>query len=234
MTKSLLTIDCGNTHQTVALHENGKLKEVRHLIDSGDWMHFAGPAIISQVGPILPLPFQNVTNLKSLRNHQQLFEMPIHYSESLGDDRLALGYYAYQKLTDQEIESIVTIDAGTFTTVDLITSNGFQGGYIFPGPTTLQKSYHQGRQLSQHIKSVQPHDQAPQNSEEAISFAIELMMIDPILKIIQKWKPTKVLLCGGAHVLYLNAIKAIVPVEVVDNAIHLSLFHVAQKANMLD
>ena len=98
MTKSLLTIDVGNTHQTVALHENNELKEVRKLINCDDWMHFAGPALLSQVGPVLPMPFQHVTQLKELRQDDNLLDMPIHYSQSLGDHRLALGYLTFQNL----------------------------------------------------------------------------------------------------------------------------------------
>jgi len=233
MTKSLLTIDGGNTHQTVALHENSELKEVRRLIDSGDWMHFAGPALLSQVGPVLPMPFQHVTELKELRKGEKLFEMPIHYSQSLGDDRLALGYFAFQKLKEWKMESVVTIDAGTFTTVDLITLDGFQGGYIFPGPTTLEKSYHHGRQLPHHVIPKKGGELPPRSSEEAIGFALDLMMTKPIASLLKKWKPQKIILCGGSKNLYLETLEKYAKVEIVENAIHKALYQVALKSSLL-
>jgi len=233
MTKSLLTIDVGNTHQTVALHQNSELIEVRRLIDSGDWMHFAEPALLSQVGPILPMPFQHVTRLKELRKDDKLIEMPIHYSQSLGDDRLALAYFAFQKLSEWKVESVVTVDAGTFTTVDLITLEGFQGGYIFPGPTTLERSYHHGSQLPQHVLPKKGGDSPPRSSEEAIAFALELIMTEPLSSVLKKWCPQRIILCGGAKNHYLETLEKYAKVEIVENAIHKALYLIALKSSLL-
>ena len=62
--------------------------------------------------------------------------MPVHYQKSLGEDRLALAYYAYKTLQSPTM----IIDGGTFLTIDFVNSDGFLGGYIAPIDTALKYS----------------------------------------------------------------------------------------------
>src|SRR5690606_20309628 len=69
-----------------------------------------------------------------LREKNFLLDMPIHYTESLGEDRLIAAFNTFKNHSQ---EKILVIDSGSFTTVDLVTKNGFMGGYILPGKKLL-------------------------------------------------------------------------------------------------
>ncbi|MBN1233119.1 MAG: type III pantothenate kinase [Candidatus Coatesbacteria bacterium] len=95
--------------------------------------------------------------------------IPVNYEppESLGLDRIANAYAALELFNPP----IVVADIGTAVTVDLITDDGFMGGYILPGPKILTECYM--NITSQKISIKIPNElpvYLPQSSQEALSF----------------------------------------------------------------
>lgn len=198
MKPTLLTIDIGNTHQTIGVHKQDKIVEIRKLIDVAELMHFEGPVLVSQVGPDLPLPFPRYTRVNHYRKDNQFLGMKTFYEASLGEDRLALSYYCYQYLKKNKLTKVMAIDAGTFTTVDLIDTSGHLGGHIFPGPNTLGQSYSGGKNLRVLPAKYEEMLKTPQKTEDAIAKAMGLMIALPILEIEKSFQPELVFLAGGA------------------------------------
>ena len=93
----------------------------------------------------------------------------IHYSETLGEDRLIAAYGAGQLYPDQ---NLLCLDMGTYTTVDLIQENEFHGGYIIPGHQLYFQTYHHSPVLKAFISDQIPtklNHHFPQNSASAMN-----------------------------------------------------------------
>ncbi len=212
MTKTVFTLDLGNSNPHVGHFESGRLLEVM------TWNEFRKkwPAnklssqqlIKSQVGNNPEgledyLVFcQEVPKLEKLR----FLEMPVFYSETLGFDRLYQAYLAYKKFASTG--PVAVIDAGTFITMDLIDSKGFQGGYIFPGLTPFLSSYRQGSQLpALKLDHWQSAENLPQTTEAAILQATQFYLQKIVSGFLDQTSPAKLILTGGAHGLIESALK---------------------------
>ncbi len=190
----LVTIDNGNTNPTVAFHNNGVIQEIlpldQYTVLDSDFI------LISSVGKAHGL--KPSFDLKKKRTKTHFFDMKVDYSETLGDDRLIAAYGVYKKLKSDE--SALVIDAGTFMTCDLVTSDGFQGGYIFPGINRFLKTYSESAQLP-HLKAEQLFKVTqglPHSTDEAILKATEIYLKASILEIIKMTSPGQVIFSGGS------------------------------------
>jgi type III pantothenate kinase len=186
----IITIDNGNTNPHVGIFEDEKLSEVIPLANyknqPNDFI------LMSNVGK--QTSFKPSVDLKKYRNKNSFFNMPVLYSEKLGDDRLFEAFFVFQKI--KKDERILILDAGTFLTADLVTEVGFTGGYIFPGSKTFLNSYIAGIHLPQ-ITSLDLTEHLPHSTEEAISMAHE-MYFDSILEnLVKKISPSRIVLTGG-------------------------------------
>jgi type III pantothenate kinase len=193
------TIDRGNSHPHVGKFEAGQLIGVYPL---NDREHFRpssqDEAIIANVGQgELELPkFKKISDVKNFRRGDHFLDMPVHYSESLGADRLAVAYYVWKKTAKHPT---LIIDAGTFLTADIVSASGFQGGLILPGPQTMLASYARGARLPQ-VKISENHfspTSLPRNTEEAIASAVAAAMAGAISSIATLGKPCSLVLTGG-------------------------------------
>lgn len=220
----LITIDNGNTNPNVAIHDAGVIKGLiplsQYVQEKGDFI------LISSVGQTIPIKAS--FDLKTKRTKTHFFEMPVHYSETLGDDRLIAAYGVYKKL--KENEKALVIDAGTFITVDLVTSQGFQGGYIFPGLNRFLKTYADSAQLpllSKDLIFKKASSDLPHTTEEAITKACEVYVKAVILDVVKKTSPGKVIFTGGSAEELKKEISLEVPSELDRHLIHsaLSLIH---------
>jgi type III pantothenate kinase len=151
--------------------------------------------LIASVG--YPLPVKSSFDLKSKRTKTHFFDMKVHYSETLGDDRLIASYGLFKKI--KKSEKILLIDAGTFITTDLITDDGFQGGYIFPGIRRFLKTYSESAQLPTLSKDLlfKGNDEIPHTTDDAILKATELYLKACMEEVINKTSPDKIILTGG-------------------------------------
>lgn len=84
-----------------------------------------------------------VTRVKDYWKGSRFAGMPVHYKETLGEDRLIEAYFSYKK----EKTPTLIIDAGTFVTMDVVTEEGFMGGYIIPGIHSYFETYQNGERL---------------------------------------------------------------------------------------
>ncbi len=201
----LITVDNGNTNPHVGIYLGDKLSSVIPLKEysplQDDFI------IVSDVGA--PLSFKPSFNLKTKRHtkdNPHFFDMPVHYAETLGEDRLVLGYLLFKNIKDTN-ERILAIDAGTFITMDIITSSGFMGGYIFPGMKTFLSSYSKGSKLPILSKNDLMIKDLPHTTEEAIQGASDVYLDSVLGSVIKKTSPSKIIITGGSLEVIKNKIE---------------------------
>jgi len=225
--KTTYTIDNGNSHPHVGIFKGETPKGFVPLKDfKNEEKSFS--AIISNVGPKANLPKDITDNLfdtLDLRKEKSFLDMPVAYSDTLGMDRLCNAYYVFKNELEAD-ERILLIDAGTFNTFDLVTSNGFVGGFIFPGSKVFLKSYGQGENLPTFENAELESEIAlPTNTEMAIKNAHNLYLLSIINTFIEDYFPDRVILTGGDAL----KLKPIVnmPLKVIPHLIHQALFDIA-------
>lgn len=223
--KTIYTIDNGNSHPHIGIFK-GETPEIVPLksFKVGDDSH---RAIISNVGPKANLPKElegNILDIKTLRKENSFLDMPVNYTDTLGMDRLCNAYYVFKNM--EPGERILLIDAGTFNTFDLITDNGFVGGFILPGSRVFLESYGKGENLPM-LKQGELDSEIPlpTSTEMAIKGAHNLYQLSILNTFIEDYFPDRVILTGGDA----NNLEPIVnmPVEVIPHLIHHALFDIA-------
>ncbi len=153
MSKTLLTIDNGNSRPNVGIYSQPKDLECLQVTALEDYKVPQSKenlvAILSDVGK----PHAQIEELKDVIvdlslfwRKERFFDMPVHYTATLGTDRLYQSFYLYKNFLEKN-QRILLIDAGTFTTVDVIDAEGFQGGFIIPGAEAYMQSYGIGAKL---------------------------------------------------------------------------------------
>ena len=146
---AILTIDNGNTSPSVGTFDtHGNLSRIdplQYVIATQDIHQY--PTMLANVGQDIPelVGHPQLTQVGDLRTHNSFLDMPVHYSSTLGEDRLVCAWRIYRNTR----ERAVLIDAGTCVTIDLVDADGFQGGYILPGIQTFLDSYSAGAALPQ-------------------------------------------------------------------------------------
>lgn len=85
-----------------------------------------------------------LTRIQEYWRGERFAGMPVNYAKTLGEDRLITAHYTYK----HDKTSTLVVDAGTFVTLDVVSSNGFEGGYIIPGTHTYYSSFTAGEQLA--------------------------------------------------------------------------------------
>ncbi len=218
----LVTIDNGNSNPNFTIHENGKSIEQlpleKYKPDIQDFV------LISSVGKSLAL--KPSFDLKTKRSANAFFEMPVHYAQTLGDDRLIAAYGIYKKL--EKNKKVLLIDAGTFMTCDLISNDGFLGGFIFPGVERFLKTYAESAQLpllsfNDFIKVAKAKVDLPQTTEAAILGAATFYFESVVSQLIEKHSPDMVILTGGSAGEISSLINSKVRFELAHHLIHSSL-----------
>ena len=106
-----------------------------------------------------------VTRVRDYWRGTKFAGMPVDYSKTLGEDRLIEAFYCYKK---HKIPTLL-IDAGTFVTIDIITENGFLGGFIIPGIESYFKTYENGEQLKSVTLTMNFSHSLPKNTAQAIT-----------------------------------------------------------------
>lgn len=222
--RTIVTIDNGNTNPHYGLFQEDSLVHVMPLEafeESEDNTFY----ISSSVGAKERIEKFNAISIRQLFKDKQFLDMPVDYSQTLGEDRLAVCYYAFKKFEGNTL----VIDAGTFITVDLVTDDGHKGGYIFPGLKTSLDSYQKGSLLP-HLKTPNANDDLdldnlPKNTEEAILKAVTLQLKSSLKYIIDQLKPDNLLITGGqgehVKVLLSGEVNAIVDRDLIHKSLYL-------------
>jgi type III pantothenate kinase len=196
MTNTVVTYDLGNTNPHLGLYVGGELRAITpqdkffSKFNKNDWKQWT--FVISEVGRdneyISQLTSSHkIFTVKNFRKNNLIGDMHIHYQESLGDDRLIQSFYLFKHSL---AKNILLIDAGTFITFDFINrshSEGFLGGYIFPGLNSFLKSYEKGAKLPfLNFKEIPwEKNSIPETTNEAILSATRIYL-ESILNHIHK------------------------------------------------
>jgi type III pantothenate kinase len=225
---SIVTIDNGNSNPHFRIYEDGKASSPKPLVEL---QKENAIYIISQVGKnnsTLDSLESKLISFNKFRLANSFLSMPVSYSKSLGVDRLYQAYYLYK---NSKLPQIL-IDAGTFITIDLITKNGFEGGFIFPGEKTFLESYSKGANLptlTLDQLNWQNKDEIPVTTEEAILVACKNYLRNTYKDIIEKHRDVSIALTGGNCQKHATLIQDIFPeseIEITPHLIHDSLYEI--------
>lgn len=196
----IITVDIGNSHQNYALFDDSE-----KFIRKGDFQdldlvvkEFPGSKIlVSSVDDEflnqIPGNFHLVRKFFTKGNY---IDMPTQYTQSIGEDRLAVIYYLYK----YNQQNKVIIDSGSFTTIDFVDSKGHKGGFILPGLQAIRSTFTHGK----HLKKVeinmqaQASSQPPTFTQEAMEQGMLASFHYPILGIIRKFHAENIFLTGGS------------------------------------
>lgn len=189
----LYTIDEGNTNARVGHFHAGKLLSVEKLKDE-DTVDL--PRISSSVKRNREEYLFN--SLWQESSPAAFCDMPVHYDKNqLGADRLYQAAFAYNLYREQRT---LIVDAGTFITVDEVTSRGFMGGFIYPGLNVFLSSYDQGDLLPALSTTDYNNEMIkdnPSTTKEAIISACH-NYIKQLVSSLQVKKYDRIILTGGA------------------------------------
>jgi len=234
------TIDQGNSHPHVGLYHQGRLEQVLPIEEflELDFAQDEGQILaLSTVGPeseVLKKMNGKWCNFKEKRGDHSFAEMPVHYTQRLGDDRLFQAYYIFEKFSKGENgQSILLIDAGTFTTFDLIDKEGYQGGIIIPGERTYFDTFEKGANLPslEHGPNFTGDEKIPQDTEDAIITGRRWLMEGLFDRVISKYSPQLIIYTGGHGKMIYNILKEQVeiPSTFIPHLIHDSLYFMAKQ-----
>ncbi len=226
-----ITIDNGNTNSQVGIfNEESKLNSI---ISYNDFLNNYNPkqytAIYSNVGKTLYKidSFKKLIKIKSLLKNNKFLGMNVPYSNTIGEDRLSISYYCWKKLLFKE-EPIIVIDAGTFTTIDLVSKKGLVGGLITPSLHNIYNIYNKGHLLPKSINYNIKSTNIATDTESSINNAVTLLISVTYKEIIKKYSPSKIIITGGdskRHIKLLEKITSI-KIENIKYLIHYSLYNI--------
>lgn len=228
----ILTIDIGNTNQTYFLTHldeeilHGNLEHLNADLEKNRIQLDLVKTYISSVkdSKLSKVELPNILVRKNLVNSHFL-GMPVHYTKTIGDDRLVAAFYFFQTSKKKQL----IIDSGSFTTIDLVDGNGFHGGFILPGWNKIRDNYSQGENLKTpelHSLNKNSLHKIPKNTEEAINKGALLSFLAPIKQIIELQSPEVVFIYGGNQKIiseYLTLDGINIPIKCMNNVVHLGL-----------
>lgn len=232
--QGLITLDFGNTHATAgifSLHPQKLIKKVPlselklYLSQLNISAHNA-QMVLSDVKPreeeLQPFLEEGylLTRVKSYWRGQKFHGMNVNYANTLGEDRLICAFYAYKTFKT----NVLVIDAGTFVTMDVVTTKGFEGGYIVPGSETYLATYQRGENLRDFTLSPSGETTLPHDSQSAMAGSYSAFAA-LAQKLIQEHQIQKVLITGGASPLWEKLLSELSPAPVVET--HPDLIHSA-------
>lgn len=234
----LITLDFGNTNPHAGIfqknQDNWQLIKVIPLNELAIYLDQLGmnahntSVVVSEVKPypetIATLQEKGflITYLKDYWRGKKFAGMPVNYAETLGEDRLIEAYYVYKKVKEPSL----LIDAGTFVTMDVVTSEGFLGGYIIPGVSAYLSTYEKGQQLKDVKLEMNLSQKLPSETASAITDSYSAFAL-LAKKLISQHNITKIILTGGSESLWEGLVQEAPGVtlerkpELIHSALHL-------------
>lgn len=210
--QGLITLDFGNTHATAAIFslrpsptlvKRVPLRELKLFLGQLGLNAHNSQMVLSDVKPreedLKPFVEEGflITRVRDYWRGKKFHGMSVEYAHTLGEDRLVLAFYAFKKLR----ERVLVIDAGTFVTMDVVSSEGFKGGYIIPGAEAYFSAYQRGENLRTFdLKPVVSGD-LPHDSETAMALSYNAFAA-LARKLISEQQIQKVLITGGGSALW--------------------------------
>lgn len=133
-----------------------------------------------------------ITRVKDYWRGTRFAGMPVHYAQSLGEDRLIQAFFVYKTIKKKTL----ILDAGTFLTMDVVTEKGFEGGYIIPGLRHYLETFQNGELLKNISLNLSVSSDLPQASAEAMRDSY-VAFAALARKLVLDYKIEKILLSGG-------------------------------------
>jgi pantothenate kinase type III len=206
--QGLITIDSGNTNPHAGLFQKNQNKwelikviplHELHIYLTQLGMSADNSSVVlcevksreEEIEKLQALGFL-VTRVKDYWRGIKFAGMPVNYAKTLGEDRLIEAYYCFK---NEKIPTLI-IDAGTFVTMDVVSKDGFLGGYIIPGFKAYFETFEKGEQLKSFPFNQQVSQNLPTETSEAISagyYAFAALAKE----LISEHKIEKVILTGG-------------------------------------
>ncbi len=234
--QGLITLDLGNTHATAGIFSlDGKTCTLIKKVPLAELKLYLPPLGFSAHNTQIVLSDVKsreeelkifieegylLTRVKDYWRGKKFHGMNVNYAETLGEDRLITAFYSYKNFNFNTL----LIDAGTFVTMDVVTTTGFQGGYIIPGAETYFKSYQRGENLRSYDLSLDINRQLPQDTTSAMSGSYHAFAA-LARELIQEHQIQKVLITGGGSALWEKLLHDLQLPQVVE--IHPDLIHSA-------
>jgi pantothenate kinase type III len=228
----VLTVDIGNAHLGSQLwsHKEDGWQATQSGVHP-DRLHPEIPVIFSSVTHQIP-EHPKAINSRRFFQENQFLDMPVHYGQTLGMDRLVQAYFLYQHIQPTDLP-IFLIDMGTFTTVDIIDRDGLQGGHILPGVGILKECYLRGAQLElPRVSDLKLQECIPSSTTEAIEQGLLAAILGPLTFLLEKYPACPIHFSGGASSILENSLKQILPKHELNfhrQLIHHSLLSIYQQ-----
>jgi pantothenate kinase type III len=235
----LITLDFGNTHATAGIFSlSGKtstlikkvpLSELRMYLSQLGYSAHNAQIVLSDVKPreeelqTFVEEGYLLTRVREYWRGKKFHGMNVDYSDTIGEDRLITAFYTYKTF---KLNTLI-IDAGTFVTMDIVTPNGFEGGYILPGPHSYFKSFERGENLRSFELKVNADQSLPHDTPAAMTGSYTAFAA-LARELIGKHQIQKVLITGGDSALWsqlLSELKAPPVVETHPDLIHSALVY---------
>jgi pantothenate kinase type III len=237
--QGLVTLDFGNSHPHAGLFHKTigqwqllkvvPLNELALSLQQFGMSAHNTSMVLSEVKPrteeLKHLEEQGflITRVKEYWRGLRFAGMPVHYAKTLGEDRLIEAFYCYKK----DRKPSLIIDAGTYTTIDVVTTKGFEGGYIIPSPETYFESFRKGEQLKDVPLRMQKTTALPKETPEAMAGGYSAFAA-LAQKLCSDYQLERVVLTGGLSDIweaFLAEIKATLEIEKNPHLIHTALHY---------
>jgi pantothenate kinase type III len=237
--QGLITLDFGNSHPHAGLFQKLKdnwelikvvpLAELQLYLTQLEMSAHNTSVVLCEVKSrdeeITKLQEQGflVTRVKDYWRGSRFAGMPVNYAKTLGEDRLIESYYCFKK---EKISTLI-IDAGTFVTMDVVSEQGFQGGYIIPGAKNYFEVYGKGEQLKDVELTLSFKHSLPQETAMAITESYSAFAA-LAKKLLSDHNIKKIILTGGLSALwegFFQDVKGELVVETHPHLIHWALHH---------
>lgn len=230
--QGLITLDFGNSHPHAGLFQkNNKewsllkvvpLSELTLYLSQFEMMASNTSVVLCEVKS-RPLEVQKlqeqgflITHLKDYWRGSRFAGMPVRYTKTLGEDRLIEAFYSYKL---NQVSTLI-IDAGTFVTMDVVSTEGFLGGYIIPSAQNYFEIFGKGDQLKTVPLNTSFTYKLPQETAEAMAESY-LAFAAMAKNLIQEHKVQKIMLTGGDLSLWVKIFEDLKSSLVVEEHPHL-------------
>ena len=204
MIKYFLTINIGSSDHSVALFDaQEKFIEKRDYEEIDALMRSRKLTIENTYGAVASVKDSNFQDIpikhqltRRLLLHKVFFDMPVSYSETIQDYRLANAYFLFK----QNNKSKMIIDCDHITTIDFVTSEGFQGGHTIPSFQRMKNIFRYDEYFKHFVEdenqTANYTNRLPQDNKESLIQGSLAAYYFAIKGIIKEYSPEEIYLTG--------------------------------------
>lgn len=234
--QGLITIDFGNTHPHAGLFQKSSqgwqllkvvpFNELPIYLEQLQMSANNSSVVLSEVKArpedLQPLIEQGflLTRITDYWRGEKFAGMPVNYAKTLGEDRLIEAFYTYKIIKAPTL----LIDAGTYVTMDVVTKDGFLGGYIIPGLETYFNTFQRGERLKDVALEHDFSLTLPKTTNQAMTESYTAFA-SLARELIRNHHLTNIILTGGKAEVWKNILTS--SSETIGTEVHPHLIHTA-------